>query len=140
MIRFKNKYTMLLMALLLVTLLVSSGCGSNSADNGQITYGSISPADAKERLDSEEGVILLDVRTQGEYAVKHIPGSILIPVDVLEKEAENNLLDKNAPIFVYCRSGNRSKTASQILINLGYTNVYDLGGIKSWPFETVTGD
>ncbi len=103
-------------------------------NNNKISY-----QEAKKRLDSEKGIILLDVRTKQEYAEKHIPKSVLIPVDSLEKEAKNKLAQKNAVIFVHCRSGNRSSRAVKILKNLGYTNVYNLGGILGWPYETVSG-
>lgn len=97
----------------------------------------ISPEEAKKRLDSEKGIILLDVRTQEEYDGEHIKDSVLIPVDKLKGEAENKLKDKEAVIFVYCRSGNRSTTAANILVELGYKNVYNLGGINQWPYEIV---
>lgn len=100
---------------------------------------SISPSDAKKRLDTEKGIILLDVRTKEEYIEKHIPKSILIPLNTLASEASRKLPQKNAEIFVYCRSGNRSKTAVRILLKQGYTNVYNLGGIVRWPYETVSG-
>lgn len=100
----------------------------------------INPSDAKKRMDTEKGIILLDVRTRGEYLEKHIPKSTLIPVDVLSNEASRKLLDKNAEIFVYCRSGNRSAMASKILTKLGYTHIYNLGGIVRWPYETVSGN
>ena len=103
------------------------------------TYKNISPEDAKRRLDTEEGVVLLDVRTVEEYTEKHIPESILIPVDILENEAHSKLLDTDAHIFVYCRSGNRSVTASKILVKLGYKNVYNLGGIIDWPYGIEVG-
>jgi rhodanese-related sulfurtransferase len=76
------------------------------------------------------------VRTEEEHSEKHIPNSILIPVDIIEKEAATKLLDKNAPIFVYCRSGRRSITASETLVKMGYADVYNLGGIIDWPYET----
>ena len=100
---------------------------------------SISPSDAKKRLDTEKGIILLDVRTKEEYIEKHLPKSILIPLNTLASEASRKLPQKNAEIFVYCRSGNRSKTAVRILLKQGYTNVYNLGGIVRWPYETVSG-
>ncbi|MDY4605229.1 rhodanese-like domain-containing protein [Clostridium tertium] len=80
---------------------------------------------------------MLDVRSEEEYNSGHIENSILIPIDKLEEEAENILNDKNKKILVYCRSGNRSKKASNILLEKGYTNVYDFGGIKDWPYEIV---
>lgn len=100
------------------------------------SYKNIKPEEAKKRLESEKGIVLLDVRTQQEYDEKHIHNSVLIPVDVIEKEAPSKLRDKNAEIFVYCRSGNRSVTASERLVKMGYTNVYNLGGIINWPYET----
>lgn len=121
-----------------------TGCGKQNdkyanayADLPAASYSNITPVDAKARLDSEKGIILLDVRTKEEYDSGHIKDAVLIPVDVLEKEAVTSLKDKKAVIFVYCRSGNRSVTASNILVKLGYTNVYNLGGIKDWPYEVV---
>ena len=102
-------------------------------------YKNITPSDAKRRLIEEKEIILLDVRTIEEYEVKHIPGSVLIPVEVIDKEAKEKLKDKTATIFIYCRSGRRSVTASEILVKQGYTNVFNLGGINNWPYETETG-
>lgn len=99
----------------------------------------ISPSEAKKRLEDEKGIILLDVRSKEEYLEKHIANSTLIPVDVLQNEAGRKLSDKNAEIFVYCRSGSRSATAVNLLVKLGYTNVRNLGGIMIWPYETVSG-
>ena len=100
----------------------------------------INPSDAKKRLDTEKGIILLDVRTKEEYLERHIPKCTLIPVTVLGNEASQKLSDKNAEIFVYCRSGNRSAMAVKILTKLGYTHIYNLGGIVKWPYETVSGN
>lgn len=103
------------------------------------SYKNIKPEEAKKRLDNEKGIILLDVRTEEEYAEKHIPNSLLIPVEVIEEEAPSKLSDKSATIFVYCRSGRRSVTASETLVKMGYTNIYNLGGINDWPYETESG-
>lgn len=111
---------------------------ANSAD--ALTYTEIKPEDAKKRLDNEAGIILLDVRTEEEYIEKRIPNSLLIPVEVIEKEASSKLTDKSATIFVYCRSGRRSAIASESLVQMGYTKVYDLGGINDWTYETVSGN
>ena len=100
----------------------------------------ISPAEAKKRLDTEEGIILLDVRNQDEFAKKHIPNSILIPVSLLANAAEKRLPDKNADIFVYCASGSRSGMAVSMLLKMGYTKIYNMGGIFNWPYETVSGN
>jgi phage shock protein E len=133
----------LVSAFLLIGLL--SGCSSvtnetskeSSTASKKSGFTNITPEEAKKRLDSEKGIALLDVRTKEEYDTGHIKGSILIPVDNLKEEAENKLKDKDASIFVYCRSGNRSTTAANILVNLGYKNVYNLGGINKWPYEVV---
>lgn len=137
--------------IIVVVLIIASifaGCSSTSTnikDSGTnvqtkaTAYKNILPKEAKARLDSEKGIKLLDVRTQDEYTEKHIPDSLLIPVDVIEKEAPAKLTDKNAIIFVYCRSGSRSATASEALVKMGYTNVYNLGGINDWPYETQAG-
>lgn len=131
--------------LVILSIWMFSGCSNkdaaankeNTITQGKNTLSRITPAEAKERMDNEKGIVILDVRTQEEYNTGHIKDSILIPVDVLEQKAEENLKDKNVPIFVYCRSGNRSATAANILVKLGYKNVYDLGGIRNWPYEVV---
>ncbi|PKM88590.1 MAG: rhodanese-like domain-containing protein [Firmicutes bacterium HGW-Firmicutes-12] len=98
----------------------------------------ISPLEAKQRLERDNGIILLDVRTKKEYLDEHILKSTLIPLDVLTKEASKKLPDKNAPIFVYCQSGSRSVRAIRILLKMGYKNVYNLGGIGRWPYPKVS--
>ncbi|QGU96854.1 rhodanese-like domain-containing protein [Clostridium bovifaecis] len=129
-----------------VILLVGlfSGCGSRSVEinkegtiEKKIIFSSITPEEAKKRLDSKEEIILIDVRSKEEYESGHIEGAMLIPVDTIEIEAEKKLKDKEVPIFVYCRSGNRSAIAANILASLEYKNVYDLGGINDWPYEIV---
>mgnify|MGYP001034907109 CR=1 FL=1 len=132
--------------LLVLSIFSSAGCGINAKiEEGKestkpYTYTDISPEEAKKRLDSEKNIVLLDVREPSEYTEKHIPGSVLIPVGTIEKEAPSKLTDKDAPIFVYCRSGRRSVTASEALVGLGYTEVYNLGGIIDWPYETESGE
>ena len=88
-------------------------------------------------MDKSENYIILDVRTQEEYAQGHIPNAILIPDYEIEEKAETVLKDKNQLILVYCRSGRRSKLASEILVKLGYTNIYEFGGIIEWPYEII---
>lgn len=129
-----NQY--ILLAISLVIVLAFWTFTKNSRNAGV----KINPTDAKKRLDTEKGIILLDVRTKNEYLEKHIPKSMLIPVDVLEDEASRKLSDKNAEIFVYCRSGNRSAMAVNTLLKMGYTHIYNLGGIVRWPYETVSGN
>ena len=86
-------------------------------------------------MDKEEGYVILDVRTEEEYAQSHIPGAILIPDYEIEQKAEEILLDKDQMILVYCRSGRRSKNAAQALVELGYTDIREFGGIIDWPYE-----
>jgi phage shock protein E len=112
---------------------------NNPSPAPPVEYRTISPAEAKKRLEAEARIILLDVRTPEEYAEQHIPGSILIPVDQLEQAVEAKIPAKHETIFIYCRSGRRSKIAADKLIGLGYTHVYDLGGIFNWPYEVETG-
>lgn len=100
----------------------------------------ISPAEAKKRLETEKGIILLDVRNRDEYIKRHIPNSTLIPVNNLANEASKRLPDKNTEIFVYCASGSRSGVAVNTLSKMGYTKIYNLGGIFRWPYETVSGN
>jgi len=110
---------------------------NNGIFNENITkYNKISQEEAKAVVDGGGGYILLDVRTKEEYSQKHIVGAIHIPVDEIKRRAERELPDKDTLIMVYCRSGIRSINAAEILIELGYTNIYDIGGINSWPYET----
>lgn len=101
-------------------------------------YHKITAEDAKKLLDENKDVILLDVRMQEEYDERHIEGARLIPDIELSKRAEEELPDKDATILVYCRSGVRSEASARDLVDLGYTNVYDFGGIISYPYDTVS--
>lgn len=97
----------------------------------------ITAEEAKKLMDSEEGCIILDVRTREEYDQGHIPGAVLIPNTEIEAKAADLLPDKEQLILVYCRSGRRSKLAAQSLADLGYTNIREFGGILDWPYEVV---
>lgn len=118
-------------------MIVLAGCGNAVEAPPLPSFQSIAPEEALERLENEQGIILLDVRTPAEYAEGHIPGSLLIPLQTLEEQASLQLTDRDTPIFVYCRSGQRSLEAAKILVEQGYTQVYDLGGIIDWPYEVV---
>ena len=100
-------------------------------------YEQISGEEAKRIMDTEEGYVIIDARTQEEFDEGHIENAILIPEYEISERAENELHDKNQLILVYCRSGRRSKIASQALADLGYTNVKEFGGIIDWQYETV---
>lgn len=117
---------------LFLGLIILTGCSPPSAE-----FSLMSSQDAYELIASGVDVIILDVRSEAEFLNGHVAGSILLPVHEIEDEAEGILLDKNAVILVICQSGNRSRTASQALANLGFTNVYDIGGVMSWPGEMV---
>ena len=110
-----------------------SNATNDSSDSS--SYQQVDAETAKELMDTEDDYVILDVRTQAEYDESHIPGAILIPHDTVATAAEDALPDKGQLILVYCRSGNRSKQASQALVDLGYTNVVEFGGINSWPYE-----
>ena len=114
-------------------LLISS-CGKQS-DSGE--YQKIDAEEAKRIIDQEEDIIILDVRTEGEYNQGHIPNSILVPDAYLRDEIEEKIPDKNTKILVYCRSGRRSAASAKLLIEMGYTDVYDFGGIMDWPYDIV---
>lgn len=98
----------------------------------------ITPEEAKARLDSGDAVTLLDVRTEAEYEESHIPGAVCLPVESIGTQPPESLPDPDAEILVYCRSGRRSAQAAGKLTKLGYTNVSDFGGILNWPYETTT--
>lgn len=127
------------MIIIICGFLVFIGCANednNISKETNIEYREITPEEVKEKEKNNEEFIILDVRTDEEYKEGHIKGSIHIPVAELEERAIKELKDKNEQIFIYCRTGNRSETASKMLIKLKYKNVYDLGGIYSWPYET----
>lgn len=101
-------------------------------------YTEISMGEAVSMMDEETGYIILDVRTAEEFAQKHIPDAINVPNETIGSGEITELPDKDQMIFVYCRSGNRSKQASKKLAAAGYTNVYEFGGINDWTGETVS--
>ena len=108
------------------------------SEKGEKTmYEQITPEEAKKIMDSGEEHIILDTREQDEFDEGHIPGAILIPYTEIDNKAEEMLPDKDKLILVYCRSGRRSKIASESLAKLGYTNVKEFGGIIDWPYEVV---
>lgn len=124
-----------IIALLLALLNLSVFVGCNN--KGSIGYEQITAEQAKEIMDNENGYIIIDARTQSEYDEGHIAGAILIPEYEITTRAEELLKDKNQLILVYCRSGRRSKIAAQALVELGYTNVKEFGGIIDWKYEIV---
>ena len=124
-----------LLSVFLAAILLA-GC---SAPKETVSYRQISMDEAITMMEEESGYIILDVRTPEEFTDKHIPGAVNIPNETIAAEEIPELPDKDQLILVYCRSGNRSKQASEKLAALGYTNVVEFGGINSWPGETVSG-
>ena len=120
--------------LILAMFLLLTGCGTEEIEETN-TYTQISQEQAKEMMDTQE-VIILDVREQDEFDTQHILGAVLLPVgSITEETAAAVIPELDSVVLVYCRSGNRSKTASDALVALGYTNVYEFGGINDWPYE-----
>ena len=117
--------------ILLLAVMLLTACGQNK----EAAYVNITAEEAKEIMDTEEGYIILDVRTREEYDEGHIPGAIVISHDEIAERAEGMLPDKDQLLLVYCRSGRRSKLAAEALVELGYTNIKEFGGIIDWPYE-----
>ena len=120
---------------LFLAVICLTACGQVKEKEQEAVYVNITVQEAKRIMDSEEGYVILDVRTREEYDQGHIPGAILIPDTEISEKAENVLTDKEQLILVYCRSGRRSKLAAQCLVDLGYTNIREFGGILDWPYE-----
>lgn len=123
----------ILAVLFLVIVLV--GCAAPDKESG---YRRVEMEEAVTMMEEESEYLILDVRTPEEFEEKHIPGAINVPNETIDTEEIPELPDKEQLIFVYCRSGNRSKQASAKLAELGYTNIVEFGGIKDWPGETVS--
>ena len=108
------------------------GCGG-----GAITYEQISQDEAKKLMDTKKDLVIIDARTESEFSEGHIPNAILIPEYEISTRAENEIPDKDTLILVYCRSGRRSKIAAESLVELGYTNVKEFGGIITWEYDII---
>lgn len=137
----------LAIGVLAVATLLLSAC-STSADTNRSANGDtqaatqfvhkISATEAKSRMDSGDPIVILDVRTPGEFAERHIPGAISLPNEAIGDKPPAELPDLQAEVLVYCRSGNRSAQAAKKLAALGYTKIYDFGGIQDWSYGTTT--
>ena len=120
----------------LLSLLLLAGCAAPV--DSEASYQQISMDEAIAIMESESDYIILDVRTPEEFADKHIPDAINVPNETIGTEDIPELPNKEQLILVYCRSGNRSKQASEKLAALGYTNIVEFGGINDWPGKTVS--
>lgn len=120
---------------LLLAVMLLAACGQTKENDQEAAYMNITAEEARQIMDSEDGYIILDARTQEEYDQGHIPGAIVISHEEIAEKAEEVLTDKDQLILVYCRSGRRSKIAAEALVELGYTNIKEFGGIIDWPYE-----
>jgi rhodanese-related sulfurtransferase len=130
MILFKLLFILILSAL--------SGCRLISNSSDDISYRKITAEEAKDMIDKDNSIIILDVRTEQEYKSGYIEGAIHLPENEILDEAEKIITDKSTTILLYCRSGRRSALAADNLIELGFSNVYDFGGIIDWKYDIVT--
>lgn len=128
------KLRKLLLGLFGISLLSFTACGKT------ISYTNISPKDAVDVIKGDSEAVLIDVRTPEEFRVVRIPGSVLIPDYEIQDKIADVVPDKDTTVIIYCRSGNRSRSAANKLIDMGYTKVFDLGGIIDWPYDTEGDD
>ncbi len=143
-----NRKRKLVSILFVSVLLGLSGCstgaetgssaGAETSSTAGAAYKQIDQESAKEMMAKDDGHVIVDVRRQDEYDSGHIPGAILIPNESIESDPPEALPDLEQIILVYCRSGNRSKQASEKLASMGYTHIYEFGGINTWTGEIVT--
>ena len=128
-----------ILPLLLVLVIMLTGCGKSDADMPNNTYEKISMSEGLARMESDENYILLDVRRADEFESGHIPGAVNLPNEEIGTEEIPSLPDKTQTIYIYCRSGNRSKQAADKLLALGYTNIIEFGGIIDYTGELEYG-
>ena len=127
---------------IILLLLLLTGCTSGQGMDGDgmvNSYQQIDQETAKMMMEADDGHVIVDVRRQDEYDAGHIPGAILIPNETITDARPEQLPELDQVILIYCRSGNRSKQAAQKLFDMGYTNVYEFGGINTWTGEIETG-
>ena len=128
----KHKYLVLVMALIMTTVFILGSCGTG--------YKQISQDEAMQIMEEESGFLIVDVRRPDEFAEGHIEGAINVPNEGIAEEMPEELPDKDQLLLIYCRTGRRSKEASEKLAKIGYKNVYEFGGINTWTGTIVTGD
>jgi phage shock protein E len=154
------KQTRIVLTSLITLVVLITGCGSTNTPtsnstttevvettasiSSEVTENSakfvlITAEEGKKMLEEDTSIVLVDVREPDEYAAAHIPGSILLPLGTIAEKVSDVIPDKNTPIILYCRSGRRSAMGAEELVQMGYTTVYDMGGILNWPYETESG-
>ena len=120
----------------LLSMLLLAGCGGPDGGSGSTGYTQIDAETAHAMMADEPDAVILDVRESDEYAGGHIPGAVLLPVGTIDADTASSAIgEKDTTVLVYCRSGNRSKRAAATLAQLGYTAVYEFGGIQDWPYD-----
>ena len=130
-----------LLCILLALVCGLSGCAitapqADEEETGMSTYRQISQEEAKKMMDEKAYDVILDVREQNEYAESHIPGAVLLPLGAIDEGSAAEVIPaEDSVVLVYCRSGRRSKIAAQKLSDAGYTNIYEFGGIITWPYD-----
>ena len=131
------KKTVLITVILAAVAILLTCCAQSQSEPSTpaTSYTQITQEEAKEMMKKDDGHIIVDVRRQDEYDSGHIPGAVLIPNESIETEPPKELPDFDQIILIYCRSGRRSKEASQKLADMGYTNIYEFGGILTWEGE-----
>ena len=128
----KHRSLVLVMAHIMTTAFKLGSCGTG--------YKQISQDEAMKIMDEESGYLIVDVRRPDEFAEGHIEGAINVPNEGIAEEMPEELPDKDQLLLIYCRTGRRSKEASEKLAKIGYKNVYEFGGINTWTGTIVTGD
>ncbi|WP_245157047.1 rhodanese-like domain-containing protein [Anaerovorax sp. IOR16] len=135
------KYLKRILGILLIfSMLFFSACGKTEEQEIKSEYNLITTEEAYQRMNENINAVILDVRTQEEYNAGHISGAILVPNETIKDNKPDKLPDLDEEILIYCRSGNRSQQAAEKLLKIGYTNVYDFGGIQDWTYGIVTGE
>ena len=115
--------------------LMLTACAHTGEKDQEAIYMNITAQEAWQIMNSQQGYLILDVRTQEEFDEGHIPGAIVIPYDEIQQHAPTMLPDKDQLLLVYCRSGRRSKIAAEALVEMGYRNIKEFGGIRDWPYD-----
>ncbi len=138
-----RKYVLILSILLLIMSQSIFASGQKEAKQVEDTtimeapkaeYHKIDAKTAKAAFDTQDDIIIVDVRTVAEFNTGYIAGAVNIPLDVVEESVMEQYPNKDQKLYVYCRSGNRSSQAAKLLVKQGYTNVYDFGGINNWTY------
>ena len=137
MTRKASAITCIVLCLLLGAVLFGCSAQQQTGDALAAAYRKITPEQAMDMVNDGDGWVLLDVRTEAEFAAQRIEGAVLIPDNEIAARVEREIADKDAIVLVYCRSGRRSAEAAHAMVDMGYTGVYDFGGIIDWPYDTV---